>query len=157
MWTYQHSIDTPADVAAIWRLYSDTSTWPSWNGAVEKVELDGPFRSGAPGRLTPAGQGPLPFRIVTAVQDQGYTSETEIADTVTLRLTNTLTPLPGGGTRVTHRADLAGPASEYFGTSFGPVLTEGVPISMAALAGLALAQGADREPAQSTARGGPDA
>lgn len=141
MWTYQHSLETAADVAAIWRLYRDTTVWPHWNGAVDRVELDGPFRSGAIGGLTPAGAaGPLPFRIVTAVEDQGYTSETEIADTVTLRLTNTLTPLPDGGTRVTHRADLVGPAAEFFGTGFGPRLTEGVPKSMAALTALALSE-----------------
>jgi hypothetical protein len=137
MWSYEHSAETTADADAIWPLYSDVSRWPSWNGAVEHVRLDGPFVAGTVGELTPPGQEPLPFRIVTAIEKVGYTSETEIADTVTLRLTNSLTALPAGGTRITHRAELVGPGADFFGQSFGPALTAGIPKSVEALATLA--------------------
>jgi len=137
MWTTEHSAETSAPTEAVWELYEDVTTWPEWNAAVDKIELDGPFAAGTTGQLSPAGQGPLPFRVVTAEQYESYTSETEIADTVTLRLTNALTTLPGGGTRITHRAELVGPAAEYFGQAFGAQLGAGVPKSVAALAALA--------------------
>jgi hypothetical protein len=139
MWTYEHSVETSADPAVVWRLYRDVSTWPRWNAAVERVELDGPFAAGTAGRLRPAGRvdGSLPFRLVAATENEGYTSETDIAETVTLRLVNTLAAAPGGGTRITHRAELVGPAAEYFGSTFGPALAAGVPTSVQALGELA--------------------
>lgn len=137
MWSYEHSVETTADAAAIWALYSDVAKWPSWNGAVEHVRLDGPFGDDASGELTPPGQEPLPFRIVSAQENEGYVSETEIAETVTLRLANSLTPL-ADGTRITHRAELVGPGADFFGESFGPALTAGVPKSVQAVADLAI-------------------
>lgn len=131
---YEHSADTDAPAATVWRIYRDVACWPEWNRAVELVELDGDFVSGTTGLLTPPGAGPLPFRIVVAREDAGYTSETEIADTVTLRTTGTLEPLPGGGTRITVRSELVGPAAAYFAQSFGPALAAGVPQSVRELA-----------------------
>jgi putative intracellular protease/amidase len=134
MWSVEHSVDTTAPVQAIWRRYREVGTWPEWNGAVESVVLDGEFATGARGTLTPPNQGPLPFRVVAATENEGYVSETDIADTVTLRLTSRLVPLDGGGTRISHRAELDGPAAPHFARSFGPVLAAGVPRTLEALA-----------------------
>jgi len=134
MWAVEHSEDTPAAPDVVWRRYADVETWPEWNAAVGQMHLTGPFATGTTGTLTPPGQGPLPFRVVEATLDQGYTSETDIAETVTLRTTCRLSPLNGGGTRITHRVELVGPAAEYFARSFGPVLSAGVPKTVEALA-----------------------
>lgn len=134
MWAYEHSVQTTASPATVWRLYRDVADWPNWNGAVQSVQLDGPFRAGTSGKLTPPGAEPLPFTILAATEYTGYVSETAIAETVRLRATNTITPLPGGGSRITHRAELVGPAAEYFGQSFGPALKAGVPKGVEALA-----------------------
>src|SRR6266487_3243654 len=127
MWRYQHTSDTPAPPEVVWQLYSDVTSWPRWNTAVARVRLHGPFAAGTTGELTPPGAAPLPFRIVAADENEGYVSETVIAETVTLRTTSRLTPLPEGGTRIDHRAELVGPAAEFFGQSFGPALAAGVP------------------------------
>lgn len=134
MWSVEHSVDTPAPAEAVWRRYVDVATWPEWNSAVQSVHLDGEFVGGTTGTLTPPGQGALPFRLVSVTEHQGYVSETDIADTVTLRTTSRLSPQPGGGTRITHRAELVGPAAPYFAQSFGPVLATGVPRTVQALA-----------------------
>jgi hypothetical protein len=134
MWTYEHSAEATATSEAIWSCYQDVATWPEWNAAVGTIELDGPFATGTTGRLSPPDQGPLPFRIVEATENSGYVSETEIAETVTLRSTNRLAPLPDGRTRIHLRVDLVGPAAEHFGKSFGPQLTAGVPKTVETLA-----------------------
>jgi putative intracellular protease/amidase/uncharacterized protein YndB with AHSA1/START domain len=134
MWSVEHSADTPAAPAAVWALYADVSSWPGWNAAVAEVTLDGDFRTGATGTLTPPGAGPLPLRIVAAEPGRGYVSETAIADTVTLRTTCTLAARPDGGTRISHRVELIGPAAPHFAQSFGPVLAVGVPGTVQALA-----------------------
>jgi uncharacterized protein YndB with AHSA1/START domain len=131
---YEHSAETSAPAGTVWQIYRDVARWPAWNHAVELLELDGDFATGTTGRLTPPGAGPLPFRIVAAQENVGYTSETNIADTVTLRATGTLEPLPDGGTRITARSELVGPAAEYFAESFGPALAAGVPQAVQELA-----------------------
>lgn len=137
MWAVEHCADTSATPAAVWRRHTDVRSWSEWNSGVERVEMEGAFAAGAVGTLTPPGQGPLPFRVVEATENEGYTSETEIAETVTLRSTNRLTALPNGGTRICCRVELVGPAAEFFAKSFGPVLASGVPRTVEALAQVA--------------------
>jgi Polyketide cyclase / dehydrase and lipid transport len=132
--TFEHSTTTTAPPSVIWEHYRDVAGWPAWNTAVRKVELSGPFVEGATGTLTAPDAGELPFRIVAVVDGVSYTSETEITDTVTLRTTAFLASLPGGGTRITHRTELVGPAAPFFADSFGPQLAAGLPVTVSRLA-----------------------
>jgi len=134
MWSFEYSVETTAAPSTVWRLYRDVGGWPSWNGGVERLELAGEFEAGATGKLTPPGGEPMAFSILAATENAGYVSVTTIAETVSLRATNTIVRLPGGGTRITHRAELVGPAAEYFGQSFGPTLRAAVPKGAQALA-----------------------
>lgn len=134
MWAFEHSVDTTASPSTVWRLYCDAGGWPSWNSGVERLELDGVFEAGATGKLTPPGGEAMAFSVLAATENTGYVSETTIAETVALRATNTIVRLPGGGSRITHRAELLGPAAEYFGRSFGPTLAAAVPKGAQALA-----------------------
>jgi uncharacterized protein YndB with AHSA1/START domain len=131
---YEHSAHTTAPAGTVWRNYTDLARWPRWNAAVEAVALDGPFAAGATGTLTPPGAEPLPFRIVAAEPGRGYTSETDIAETVTLRSTSSLEAAADGGTRIHQRSELVGPAAPYFAASFGPALAAGVPRTVETLA-----------------------
>ena len=134
MWKTEYTAESPAGPEAIWQLMADVSGWPRWNKAVEAVELDGPFEAGTPGRLTPPGQEPLPFRVVEARRGEGYVSETDIAETVTLRAENSIIARPDGtGCQVVLRVSLVGPAADYFGKSFGPAIAAGLPRTGAAL------------------------
>lgn len=133
MWAVEHSQSTGVSPAAVWRRYRDVSGWPEWNASVEAITLDGEFAAGSAGTLTPPGQEPLPFRVVSATPAEGYVSETDIAGTVTMRVTARLAPLAAGGTRITHRVELDGPGAPYFARSFGSVLAAGVPRTLATL------------------------
>jgi hypothetical protein len=134
MWQTEYTAESQAGPDAVWRLMADVTSWPRWNKAVEQVELDGPFEAGTPGRLTPPGQEPLPFRVVEATPGEGYVSETDIAETVTLRAENSIvSPPDGAGCQVVLRVCLVGPAADYFGQSFGPAIAAGLPKTGAAL------------------------
>jgi uncharacterized protein YndB with AHSA1/START domain len=134
MWSYEHTVDTAAPVGAVWQVYTDTAAWPEWNAGVGNLELEGTFTTGARGMLTPRGQEPLPFTVMAAEPGAGYTSETAIAETVVMRTTNVLEPLPHGGTRITQRLTMHGAAAEHFATSFGPAFAASVPSTLEALA-----------------------
>jgi hypothetical protein len=132
-WDYAPSVDSPARADSIWRLYTDASTWPMWKHGVEKAEIDGPFREGATGWLTPVGQAAMPYRITEAEQDVRYVSETELAAGVVLRMVHELTPLPSGGTRITHQVTMPRGALDLFGMHFSGDFNTGVKATLQAL------------------------
>src|SRR6266498_455411 len=94
--TYQHQLETSASPAALWRLYSDVTTWPGWDDAFEAVTLDGPFAAGSAGTLKLRGQDPLAFRIVDAEPERGFVDETETPGGV-IRFRHRIEPVDGGG------------------------------------------------------------
>ena len=58
MASYGQSRETRAPADRFWRIWSDTSTWPSWNPDIQEVKLDRPLGSRAGGRIAQSF-GPL--------------------------------------------------------------------------------------------------
>lgn len=137
-WDYAPSFDSPASVETIWNLYSDVGTWPDWKVGIREVVLDGPFVTGTRGKLTPTDQPPMGFHIVEATENEGYVSETELASNVALRLEHYLTPLPRGGTRVTHRATIPRAALDTYGLNFSPDFNAGIRATLRKLSATAV-------------------
>lgn len=48
----ERSRETTAPPEKVWTIWSDTSTWPSWNPDVKAISLDGPFQNGTTGAMT---------------------------------------------------------------------------------------------------------
>jgi uncharacterized protein YndB with AHSA1/START domain len=132
--TFQHVVDTDASPEALWRLYSDVATWPSWDDAVERVSLDGPFQPGAAGTFKLRGQDALDFRLLEVDPRRGFTDETAIPGGV-VRFRHTIEPLAGGGARIEHAVEIEGPPA--LAEQIGAKLTAGVPRTMTRLAALA--------------------
>ena len=99
---------------------------------MEWVRLQGPFQVGAQVTMKPKGQDPITSVIVEASENQRYADQTDLGE-VTLRFSHTLQPLEGGGTRVTHRLQITGPATDRLGPELGPAITEDFPQAMDAL------------------------
>lgn len=136
MFAYEHSLESDATPEAIYALYRDVITWPIWDAGVAAAEIAGPFAAGTTGVITPAGGEPLPFSITDARPGEGFADETQIPGAV-IRFEHVLTPLAAGKTRITHRVAITGPAAEAIGQQLGPVLTAGIPATIAALAAMA--------------------
>jgi uncharacterized protein YndB with AHSA1/START domain len=128
---YEHSTTTTASAAAVWALWADTSTWPSWDEGMQNVTVDGDFAVGTSGTMTITGQPPIPFTLTEVEPNVRFADITEIPG-ATLRFTHTLTPT-GEGTEISHRVSIEGPAAQ----DLGPVVTAGVPAALAKLAVLA--------------------
>jgi hypothetical protein len=132
MWTTEHTVETSAAAETVHGLYADVAAWPTWDASVELAELDGPFVAGTSGRLRPAGIETLPFTLVSVEPGRGFTDETPFMGHV-LRFIHLLEPLAGGGTRITHRVEIDGPAA----ADMGPNVASDLPEAMAALAAAA--------------------
>jgi hypothetical protein len=137
MFAYQHTIETDATPQAVWKLYSDVSTWPRWDDGAEYVQLDGPFTAGAKGIAKFIGQEPLAFVLIEVVPNERFTDQTIVPDAgISVRATHTLVPLANGRTQITHAFAIDGPAAE----TLGPMITADVPHTMKNLVRLALGQ-----------------
>jgi hypothetical protein len=133
MLKYEHTVDVTATAAQLWARYTDVATWTEWDDGLDEVTLDGPFAVGSRGTLTPGGQEPLPFTLTDVVENEGFSDETEIPGQLLLRFVHRLVPLPGGGTRVTHRLEIEGPAAAELGPRLGPEISAGFPHTIATL------------------------
>ena len=132
--TFQHAVDTSASPNAVWRLYSDVATWPSWDDAVERVTLDGPFEPGAIGTFKLHGGDPLEFRLLEVAPQRGFMDETSIPGGV-VRFRHRIEPLDDGQVRLTHAVEIEAPAP--VAEQIGALITAGVPETMIRLAELA--------------------
>jgi hypothetical protein len=132
MWAHEHTAETATGPEAIWQVLSDLDQWASWDTSMEWVRLQGPFQAGSQITMKPKGQDPIISVIVQATENRLYADQTDLGE-VALRFSHTLQPLAGGGTRVTHRLEITGPAADQLGPELGPAITEDFPEAMDAL------------------------
>ena len=138
MWTYEHSVETSAAPAAIWRLWADVESWGTWNADIESIQISGPFAAGAEIVMTPAGQDPVHLRVAEATVDELFVDEARF-DGLLLRTVHRIERLDGldqGGrlrTRVVYRMEITGAAADELGSQIGPAVTADWPDTMAAL------------------------
>lgn len=127
---FEHSqtVTTTAPTAAVWALWSDPTTWPTWDPSVVGVVLDGPFEQGTTGTMTLAG--PFDCPVVLAVVEDGarYVDELTMGELV-IRIDHVVVPLDAGGSEVTVSTTITGPGAD----DIGPIVTAEAPLALAAL------------------------
>lgn len=133
-YSYRHTVETDVTRQAIWALYEDVSTWPSWDSQAEKITRDGPFEAGVTGTMTFIGQEPLPYRLAKVDPMREFVDETPVGELV-VRVSHLLMPLPDGRLRIDYSADIDGPEDQA--RQVGPMITADFPQTMVSLVALA--------------------
>jgi len=128
MWTTDYTAETTASPERVWAALRALHSGTRLSERSDTFELHGPFAKGTELSVTPQGQDTFRSRITELAENALYEDETAFGD-LTLRFRHTLDRLPGGGTRVTHRLEIAGPA----GPELGPQISEDFPVAMADL------------------------
>ena len=131
--SFSHSIQTDATPSALWRLYADPDTWPTWDPDAEEVTLDGPFASGSGGTMKFTGQDPLTYTLVDVEPERAFVDVTSVPG-ATIRFGHRIEPLEEG-VRLTHELQIE--ADEEFANQLGAMISEDIPDSMRRLAELA--------------------
>jgi Polyketide cyclase / dehydrase and lipid transport len=132
--SYTHTVETDVTPQAIWALYEDVTTWPSWDAQAERLTRDGRFLAGTTGTMTFIGQEPLAYRLAKVEPLREFVDETPVGSLV-VRVSHILDQLPNGGLRITHSAEIDGPEDEA--QQVGPMITGDFPQTMASLIALA--------------------
>ncbi len=68
MYLFECEATYEAELAAVWKVWTDVARWPEWDVSKEIARLDGPFQPGACGWAKQRGNLGGPF-IITAVDD----------------------------------------------------------------------------------------
>jgi hypothetical protein len=61
-----HTRETDVSAAAIWSLYEDAETWPSWDAQAEAATRDGPIAAGSTGTMKFRGPDAPSYRLRTS-------------------------------------------------------------------------------------------
>jgi hypothetical protein len=132
MWVHEYTAETAASPKGVWQVLRNLDEWGSWDTSLEWVRLQGPFQVGSKVVMKPNGQDPITSVIVDVTENRVYADETNLGE-ITLRFSHTLEPLESGGTKVTHRLEITGPAADSVAPELGPAITEDFPEAMDAL------------------------
>lgn len=135
------TLRTTASPERVWSLWSDPSTWASWDPPVERVVLDGPFRIGTAGTMVMAGGFEMPFELVEVTPDERYVDVIRMGE-LEIRIDH-LVEAVDGGSLVTVTTDITGPGAD----GVGGMVTADAPTALAALVSLAESAGSDPVPA----------
>jgi hypothetical protein len=131
---YTHTVEADVAPQAIWALYEDVTTWPSWDAQAEKITRDGPFQAGTTGTMKFVGQDPLTYRLAKVEPLREFVDETP-AGPLLVRVSHLLEPVAAGRLRITYSAEIEGP--EEAAQQVGPMITADFPETMASLVALA--------------------
>jgi len=140
MWVNEQAVETTASAQDVWRLWADVAGWPTWNGDIERIELDGPFATGSTILMTPKGDDAVELAIVEAVEPTLFVDEADGGDFV-VRTTHRVEPLDAERNRVVYRMEITGPAADTVGPQIGPEISGDFPQVLAALVALAEQRG----------------
>lgn len=135
-WTCEHTEYTSASPESIWALWRDVTSWPVWDGGVERVTLKGPFAAGTKGTLKPTGGPKVHFALTEVRPAAGFVDVTRLP-LARMRFEHTAVR-EGDRTRLTHRVTIRGLTTPLFSRVIGRGIAKGLPETVKALARLAL-------------------
>ncbi|MEU4215201.1 SRPBCC family protein [Actinoplanes sp. NPDC026623] len=136
--TAKITTDVPAQ--AFFERWADMATWPQWNTDTDWVRLDGPFRTGATGRLKPKG-GPVTRFVVTSLVPGREFTDVSLLLGARLTFQHLVGADPGGRTTVSVRVTLAGPLAFFWAFALGRGIAKGLDGDLARLEAAARAAG----------------
>jgi hypothetical protein len=131
MWSNEYTVISPLPAQAIWNALKGVHEGTVTYEGADHFVLHGPFAKGTRVSVTPVGQGTFESVIVDLVENETYADETSFGG-ATLLFRHILESVEGG-TRVTHRLDISGPAADEVGPELGPQISGDFDVTMARL------------------------
>jgi hypothetical protein len=132
MWTTAYTMTSQAAPEVLWRFLSDVDGWGAWNDGIETIALEGPLALGATFSMKPPGEEALTSTIVELEENRLLTDLTVMGD-LEIRVAHRLKPLADGGTSITYRVEVTGPAAATIGGEVGTAISADFPQVIEAL------------------------
>ena len=107
----ERSVETNASPQAVWRVWSDTSTWPEWNPDVQSITLDGPFATGTSGTMK-TKQGTRQVQLTEVLPGRSFRLETTVIPLTRFAFACRVAAGPAGNTTISQGIRVGGPAGK---------------------------------------------
>lgn len=137
----EHRIIIAAPSETIFRIYEDVQNWHTWDPDTKQAFIDGPFRVGSRGRITPPKGMTVPMLFTQVVPSKCFTVESKIP-LFRMLFEHELVSLPEA-TEVIHRVTFSGFLSFVLGPMLSKQLNAGLPVTLGNLKTLAEKMSAD--------------
>jgi hypothetical protein len=124
-----------APAATLFAIYADVPNWPAWDPDAKSASIQGPFVSGAIGRVVPHGGPPSTVRFVEVVPNARFRVQCRLP--LCAMHFDYLLSEDGDATRVTHRVTFVGLLSPVFGRLIGSGMRRNLPTALERLASIA--------------------
>src|SRR5947209_8947642 len=118
MATQERSVETSASPQAVWKLWSDASTWNDWNPDVQAMTLNGPFTAGTTGVMK-TKQGPRQVLLSQVVPGRSFRLETTVIPLTRFYFDCQVASGASGKTRVSQSITVGGPLGGMVGGIMG--------------------------------------
>src|SRR5438128_8475730 len=129
----QRSVETSASPAAVWRVWSDTTTWPQWNPDVQSMTLDGPFAAGASGTMK-TKQGTRQVQLTEVVPGRSFRLETTVIPLTRFAFECRVAAGPAGNTTISQGIRVGGPLGGLVGGMMSRRIADTFPALLRGLA-----------------------
>ena len=123
-WAHDYTENTVVSPGQVWAALRDLYTGVKLNDAGDDIVLHGPFAVDTALTVTPHGADFVVDCLITELVDGQVYAYRSNFNGLYLTSRHTLTPLPGGGTRITQHSQIAGPRAETAGLHIGPRITQ---------------------------------
>ena len=110
----ERSVETKASPQAVWRIWSDTATWPEWNPDVQSMALDGPFTAGTTGRMK-TKQGTRRVQLTDVAPGRSFRLETTVIPLTRFAFECQVAAGPAGNTTISQGIRVGGPLGGLVG------------------------------------------
>ena len=124
MKSHERSLETSAPPERVWRIWSDTTTWPHWNPDVTAISLEGPFTTGTTGSMTTKAGGTHKIQLQDVQDGRGFTLVTSPAPLSTFAFRCEVAPA-GSGSRISQAVSMSGPLGGIYSAMMGNRIADG--------------------------------
>jgi hypothetical protein len=135
MMQVEHRITVAAPAETIFRIYEDVCSWHTWDPDTKNASLDGPFKVGSRGKLTPTKGNSVRMVLTEIVPGRSFTVEAKIP-MFRMRFEHELLPR-GHATEVVHRVTFSDLLAPLLGRMLSKRLDAGLPRTLSNLKQLA--------------------
>jgi uncharacterized protein YndB with AHSA1/START domain len=129
----QRSVETSASPAAVWKLWSDPTTWPEWNPDVQSMTLNGPFAAGSTGTMK-TKQGTRQIQLTEVVPGRSFRLETTVIPLTRFAFECQLLAGPAGKTTISQCIRVGGPLGGLVGGMMSRQIADTFPALLQGLA-----------------------
>lgn len=133
MATQERSVETTASPQAVWKLWSDASTWQEWNPDVQSMTLNGPFAAGTTGVMK-TKQGTRQIMLSDVVPGRSFRLETTVIPLTRFAFDCKIASGTSGKTTVSQSVTVGGPLGGLVGGMMGKQIADTFPPLLQGLA-----------------------